>query len=114
MSSILSQISALNLNIAPKIYFTLTLSQLSTIDSISSSESVISGNMGSIFTPQDTPASVNFFIAEKRESAGGVPGSISRLVFSLHVVIDQTKKQLSLYLLCSSRSLDIRLDLVNI
>jgi hypothetical protein len=31
----------------------------------------------------------------------GVPGSIMRLICSLHVVIDYTKKQLCLYLLCN-------------
>jgi hypothetical protein len=31
------------------------------------------------------------------EDAGGVPGSITRLIFSSHVVMDQTIKQLFLY-----------------
>jgi hypothetical protein len=33
----------------------------------------------------------------KIDDEGGVPGSTTRLIFSLHVVIDHTKKQLFLY-----------------
>ena len=72
----------------------------------------MSGRIGSIFTPQDTPAFTNFFIAVKIEVAGGVPGSTNLRIFSLHVVIDQTRKQLSLYFSCSSKSLSIILDFV--
>jgi hypothetical protein len=60
------------------------------------------------------PEPVNFLIVENIEFAGGVPGSITRLIFSSDVVIDQTKKQLSLYLLCNSKSLDIMVDFVKI
>jgi hypothetical protein len=45
---------------------------------------------------------------------GGVPGSMRCLILSLQVVIDQTIKQLSLYFLCSSKSLDIMVDFVKI
>ena len=60
-----------------------------------------------------TPASINFFINLNIETAGGVPGSTSLRIFSLHVVIDQTIKQLSLYFSCNSKSRNIRLDFVN-
>jgi hypothetical protein len=73
---------------------------------------VIRGKIGSIFTPHRIPASTNLLISANIEDAGGVPGSITRLTFSLHVVIDQTKKQLSLYLWCKGRSLDIIVDFV--
>src|SRR3569833_565802 len=99
--------SALSLKSAPKTYPTPDLLQLSSIDSTSSTESVIRGIIGSIFTPQFMPASVNLLMIENIWFAGGVPGSIIRLIFSLHVVIDQTKKQLSLYLWCKDKSLDI-------
>src|SRR5262245_2191892 len=82
---------------APKAYFTLDLSHSSSIVSISSSVSVISGRIGSIFTTQHTPASENFLMTLKIDDEGGVPGSTTRLIFSLHVVIDHTKKQLFLY-----------------
>ncbi len=67
------------------------------MDSISFDESVISGIMGSIFTVQQIPASQNLFITLNVADAGGVPGSVIRLTFSLQVVIDHTIKQLSLY-----------------
>jgi hypothetical protein len=67
-----------------------------------------------MFTPQRTPSSINLSINVKIEDAGGVPGSMRRLILSLQVVIDQTIKQLSLYFLCSSKSLDIMVDFVKI
>src|SRR5689334_14554777 len=107
-----SQISLLNLIIAPKTCCRPAVLQLSTTAPSSSLLSVINGIIGSTFTPQHTPAVVNFFIASNILSAGGVPGSTLRLIRSLHVVIDQTTKQLCRYLLCNSRSLSIIVDLV--
>ncbi len=91
------QMSALSLKVAPKMYLTPDSRQLSSIKSISFIESVISGIIGSIFTAQRIPASLNLFITLNIANAGGVPGSTIRLIFSLQVVIDHTKKQLSLY-----------------
>jgi hypothetical protein len=67
-----------------------------------------------MFTSQCTPSSINLSINVKIEDADGVPGSMRCLILSLHVVIDQTIKQLSLYFLSSFKSLDIIVDFVKI
>jgi hypothetical protein len=67
------------------------------MDSISFVESVINGIIGSIFTAQRIPASLNLFITLNISDAGRVPGSIISLGFPLQVVFDKTIKQLSLY-----------------
>jgi hypothetical protein len=89
--------SDLNLKIEACTNFTPDKTQKLIIDYISSLESVISGKMGSMFTPQQTPDSVNLLITLEILSVGGVPGSIRRLICSLQVVIDQIKQHLSLY-----------------
>jgi len=72
----------------------------------------MNGIMGSILTQHLIPDSTNLFIVSKILEAGGVPGSIIRLNFSSTVVIDQTIKQSSEYLLNRSRSRSINDDLV--
>ena len=62
---------------------------------------------------QRIPKSVNLLITSNIVDAGGVPGSIHLLIFSLDVVIDHTITQLSLYCLCNSRSLFMIVDFVN-
>jgi hypothetical protein len=89
--------SARSLKVAPKIYLTPDSRQLSSIQSMSFTESVISGIIGSIFTAHLIPVSLNLFIILKIADAEGVPGSTTLLMGSLQVVIDQVIKQFSLY-----------------
>ncbi len=74
---------------------------------------MIRGRIGSIFTAQQIPESLNLFITLKSIVEGRVQGSNIRQISSLQVVIDYAMKQLCLYCLSSCRSLDIGADYVN-
>jgi hypothetical protein len=66
-----------------------------------------------MFTSQCTPSCINLSINVKIEDAGS-SRFYESLILSLHVVIDQTIKQLPLYFLSSFKSLDIMVGFVKI